>query len=70
MFAQLRERELKSWFAEREAELRRQLDHATLTTSEVVLERTRLANDKLRLQQELRNRTHYSTGRHVTPALH
>ncbi|CAH0389010.1 unnamed protein product [Bemisia tabaci] len=60
----LRERELKSWFAEREAELRRQLDHATLTTSEVVLERTRLANDKLRLQQELRNRTHYSTGRH------
>lgn len=41
---------------EREAEWRRQLDAATLTTSEVVLERTRLANDKLRLQQEIRRR--------------
>ncbi|RZF46076.1 hypothetical protein LSTR_LSTR004789 [Laodelphax striatellus] len=40
--------------AEREAEWRRQVDAATLTTSEVVLERTRLANDKLRLQQEIR----------------
>ncbi|XP_039281317.1 centrosomin isoform X3 [Nilaparvata lugens] len=40
--------------AEREAEWRRQVDSATLTTSQVVLERTRLANDKLRLQQEIR----------------
>lgn len=41
---------------EREAEWRRQLDAATLNVSEMVLERTRLANDKLRLQQEIRRR--------------
>ncbi|XP_073980007.1 phosphodiesterase 4D interacting protein centrosomin isoform X4 [Rhodnius prolixus] len=42
--------------AEREAELRRRLDAAALTTSEAVLDRTRLANDRLRLQAELRRR--------------
>jgi predicted transcriptional regulator len=32
----------------------RQLDAVTLTTSQVALERTRLANEKLRLEQEVR----------------
>ncbi|XP_075211763.1 uncharacterized protein LOC142318955 isoform X3 [Lycorma delicatula] len=41
---------------EREVDWRRQLDAATLNVSEMVLERTRLANDKLRLQQEIRRR--------------
>lgn len=40
----------------REAEWRRRLDLATLTASESELQRTRLVNDKLRLQQEMRRR--------------
>lgn len=45
----------RDWFA-REAELRYQVDVATLTTSHVILEWTRLANEKLRLQRELHRR--------------
>lgn len=45
----------RDWFA-KEAELRYQVDVATLTTSHVILEWTRLANEKLRLQRELQRR--------------
>lgn len=50
----------RDWFV-REAELRYQVDVATLTTSHVILEWTRLANEKLRLQRELhrRDKPHY-----------
>ncbi|XP_067001294.2 centrosomin isoform X2 [Anabrus simplex] len=57
----LRETELKKrihesehnlW--EKEAELRRQLDEAAMKHSQTALERTRLANEKLHLEQELR----------------
>ncbi|XP_014253255.1 centrosomin isoform X3 [Cimex lectularius] len=48
--------ELEAACLERESDLRRRLDAATLSTSQAVLERTRLANDKIRLQCELRRR--------------
>ncbi|CAB0000740.1 unnamed protein product [Nesidiocoris tenuis] len=53
--------EVESLCANREGELRRRLDNATIATSQAVLERTRLANEKIRLQCELRrkeNSTH------------
>ncbi|XP_069674172.1 CDK5 regulatory subunit-associated protein 2-like isoform X2 [Periplaneta americana] len=39
---------------EKECELMKQIDQVSLTTSEAALERTRLANEKLRLEQEVR----------------
>lgn len=50
----------KDWFM-RETELSYQLDVAAMTTSHVILEWTRLANEKLRLQRELhrRDKPHY-----------
>lgn len=39
---------------EKECELIKQIDQVSLTTSEAALERTRLANEKLRLEQEVR----------------
>jgi hypothetical protein len=44
--------ERSSW--EKERELLRQLDEVAIAESQAALERTRLANDKLRLEQELR----------------
>lgn len=41
-------------FREKEFELIKQLDEVTLSTSQAELERTRLANEKLRLEQEVR----------------
>lgn len=39
---------------EKECELMRKLDEVTLTASQAALDRTRLANEKLRLEQEVR----------------
>lgn len=41
-------------FRERELELIKQLDEVTLSTSQATLERTRLANEKLHLEREVR----------------
>jgi hypothetical protein len=46
--------ELERFSREKERELTRQLDEATIAASQEALERTRLANDKLHLEQELR----------------
>lgn len=41
-------------FREKECKLMRKLDEVTLTVSQAALDRTRLANEKLRLEQEVR----------------
>jgi ABC-type phosphate transport system auxiliary subunit len=46
--------ELERFSREKEHELTRQLDEATVAASQEALERTRLANDKLHLERELR----------------
>ncbi|KAL1458151.1 hypothetical protein WDU94_008322 [Cyamophila willieti] len=51
-----RERELRNKYARRESELKRQIDSLTMNNSEIILERARLANEKLRLQQEMREK--------------
>jgi hypothetical protein len=48
--------ELERCCQEKERELMRQLDEATLAASQAALERTRLANEKLHLKQELHQR--------------
>jgi hypothetical protein len=45
--------ELERCCREKERELMRQLDEATIAASQAALERTRLANEKLHLEQEL-----------------
>ncbi|XP_026680797.1 myosin-11-like, partial [Diaphorina citri] len=54
---QARERELRLKYSRRETELKRQLETLTLNNSEIILERARLANEKLRLQQEMRDKS-------------
>lgn len=46
--------ELERCWREKERELTRQLDEVTIAASQAALERTRLANEKLHLEQELR----------------
>lgn len=46
--------DLERRFREKEFELIKQLDEVTLSTSQAELERTRLANEKLHLEQEVR----------------
>jgi hypothetical protein len=46
--------EIERWCREKECELTRQLDEVTIAASQAALERTRLANEKLHLEQELR----------------
>jgi hypothetical protein len=54
MESKKRLQELERFSREKERELTRQLDEATIAASQEALERTRLANDKLHLEQELR----------------